>query len=68
MFNDILGRFSRRPTASRRYAPIGGGILLPILAFFGWKYRAQLRDLYRSRFGGGQADTTLHGIGNPLTH
>lgn len=50
MFNNMLRTlpFGRRP-APRPYSKMGGGLLLPALAYFGWKYRDQIRSFVREK-------------------
>jgi hypothetical protein len=56
MFNNILRNlpFGRRP-APRPYGKMGGGFLLPALAYFGWKYRDRIKSFVQSRMGGRHA-------------
>lgn len=61
MFNNILRNlpFGRRPAPPpRRFGRMGGGALLPALAYFGWKYRDQIKSFVRSRMGNRGAATT----------
>jgi hypothetical protein len=68
MFNNILRNlpFGRRP-APRPYGKMGGGALLPALAYFGWKYRDRIKSFVRSRMGG-RASTTAPTAASPYTH
>ena len=52
MFNNILRTlpFGRRP-APRPYRKMGGGLLLPALAYFGWKYRDRITSFMREKMG-----------------
>jgi hypothetical protein len=54
MFNNILrnlsfGRIGR--PAPRPYGKMSSGVLLPALAYFGWKYRDRIKSFVRGKMG-----------------
>lgn len=67
MFNNILRNlpFGRRP-APRRYGRMGGGVLLPALAYFGWKYRDRIKSFVRSKMG--SHDERMSSTASPYTN
>lgn len=48
--NLSLGRMAR-PTP-RPYGKMGSSLLLPALAYFGWKYRDRIKSFVQERMGG----------------
>jgi hypothetical protein len=69
MLNNILRNlpFGRRPVPrARPYGRMGGGVLLPALAYFGWKYRDRIKSFVRSRFGSRHAPAGGH-MDSPYT-
>lgn len=54
MLNNILRNlpFGRPVRPARRpYGRMGSGVLLPALAYFGWKYRDQIKSFVQSKMG-----------------
>jgi hypothetical protein len=65
MFTNILrnlsgGRLGAPPPSPFR--KMGGGLLLPILAYFGWKYRDQIKTFVQDKL---QSQRSLSATGSP---